>query len=84
MCDISKIPNAFAFLSFLVWNSITAVSPAIVPDQKFSAAPRPFVRVRTTDDAVAGGAINVHLLPASERKVAEMYAYARSAGALDD
>ena len=59
-----------------------------VPDQcarpKFSATPGSFVRVRTTNDAVCRKAINVHLLAAGKRKVAEMYAYARSAGALDN
>ena len=51
---------------------------------KFAAAPGSFVRVRTKNDAIGGRAINVHLLAGSERKVAEMYANARSAGALDD
>jgi hypothetical protein len=51
---------------------------------KFSAAPGSLVRERTKNDAISPGAIHVHVLAVSKRKVAEMYAYARSAGALDD
>ena len=57
-----------------------------IPNQsarpEFSAAPGSFVRVRTTNNAIGRGAINVHLFACSKRKVAEMYAYAGSAGAL--
>jgi hypothetical protein len=51
---------------------------------KFAAAPRSFVRKWTKNDAVGRGAIHVHLLPVTKIKVAEMYTYARSAGAPDD
>ena len=38
----------------------------------------------TKNDAIGRGAIHVYLLAVSKRKVAEVYAYARSAGGLDD
>jgi hypothetical protein len=73
----------FVFVSSLIEldNDPVAIDSA---RPKFSAAPRTLIRVGTKDNAIVPCAINVHLLAVGKRKVAEMYAYARGGGALNN
>jgi hypothetical protein len=80
---LKNLESFSVFITFLIELDNDSV-PIDSARPKFSAAPGSLVRVRTKNDAIGPGAIHVHLLAVSKRKVAEMYAYARSARALDD
>jgi hypothetical protein len=80
---LGNLESLFVFISSLIKldNDPVAIDSA---RPKFPAAPRTLIRIGTKDNAIGPRAINVHLLAVGKRKVAEMYAYARSAGALDN
>ncbi len=79
---LKNVESSSVFIGFLIELDNDRV-PIDSARPKFSAAPRSLVRERTKNAATTRGALHVHLLAVRKRKVAEMYAYARSAGALD-
>jgi hypothetical protein len=79
-----KNPEAFAvFISLLIELHNDRV-PIGRSRPKFSAVPGSFIREGTKNDAIGRSAVYVYLIAVRKRKVAKMYAYARSAGALDE